>query len=95
MAPLRELLEKTFGALAFADAGEPELAMAMAGVTACRAADAKLEDAFAAVAFAEADRRDEALEMLGCQPALRRRRNAFLDSVGLGDVPVFYGVANA
>ena len=50
MALLRETLEKTFGALAFAEAGEPELALAMAGVTPCRAADAKLEDACAASA---------------------------------------------
>jgi hypothetical protein len=88
-------LEDTFAGLAFAEAGETETAMQMAGVKDCGAG---VEDIYAAVAFAEADCPDAALEMLGCAP---RRLTppvqvcGFLESVGLGGVHVAYGLAEA
>lgn len=95
MLGLRKRLEDAFAGAAFAEAGEREEAMTMAGVRGC---EASVADVFAAVAFAEADCHDEALEMLGCAP----RRLAptppvcgFLESVGLGGVHVTYGLAEA
>ena len=94
MLELRQRLEDAFAGAAFAEAGELDEAMTMAGVRQC---DASASDIFAAVAFAEANCPETALEMLGCAP----RRPApspvcgFLESVGLGGVHVTYGLAEA
>jgi hypothetical protein len=88
-------LEDTFASLAFAEAGETETAMRMAGVN---DSGASLSDVYAAAAFAEAGCHDAALETLGSAP----RRLApsiqvcgFLESVGLGGVHVAYGLVEA
>lgn len=93
---LKRTLEDTFSAQAFAEAGEPEAAMRMAGVTG--AAESSALDAFAAAAFAEAGCHAEALELLGRAPkrlAPTRPVCGFLESVGLGGVRVAYGLAEA
>lgn len=94
MARIRETLERCFAGVAFAEADARDEALEMAGLTTAPACGAGLEDTFAAVAFAESGCHDEALEMLGCQLPVRKvLRSDFLDSVGLGGVPVWYGVA--
>ncbi|MDP3427537.1 MAG: hypothetical protein Q8S17_09195 [Humidesulfovibrio sp.] len=95
MLGMLKSLEDTFAALAFADAGERQEAMQMAGV---REMSASVSDVFAAVAFAEAGCEAEARELLG----IRRARLmptpkvcGFLESVGLSGVRVAYGLAEA
>jgi len=95
MLGMLKRLEDSFAGMAFAEAGENETAMQLAGVTNC---GASVSDVFAAAAFAEADCHDVALEMLGCAP---RRHTppvqvcGFLESVGLSGVHVAYGLAEA
>lgn len=88
-------LEDSFAALAFAEAGEAETAMQMAGVQDC---GASVSDVYAAAAFAEAGCFAEAREMLGGPPkrlAPTRQVCGFLESVGLSGVHVAYGLAEA
>jgi len=95
MLGMLKRLEDTFAGLAFAEAGETETAMQMAGVKDCNVGVA---DVFAAAAFAEADCHAEALEMLGRAPkrlAPPVQVCGFLESVGLGGVHVAYGLVEA
>ncbi len=92
---LKSMLEDSFAAQAFAEAGERQEAMRMADV---REMEGSVADVFAAVAFAEAGCDDEAREILG----LKAKRLAptpkvcgFLESVGLSGVHVAYGLAEA
>lgn len=93
---LRKTLEDTFSAQAYAEAGENETAMRMAGVE--EKQGASVSDCFAAVAFAEAGSHELAREMMGVAPrrlAPTRPVCGFLESVGLGGVSVAYGLAEA
>lgn len=93
---LKRTLEDTFSAQAFADAGELEDAMRMAGVNEATALSA--QDVFAAAAFAEVGCHAEALEVLGRTPKRfvpTRPVCGFLESVGLSGVRVAYGLAEA
>jgi hypothetical protein len=95
MLGMLKRLEDTFAAQAFAEAGERETAMHMAGVQDC---GASVSDVYAAVAFAEAGCFDEAREMLGEKPkrlAPTLKVCGFLESVGLSGVHVAYGLAEA
>lgn len=96
MKRIREALERSFAGAAFAEAGAHDEALAMAGITPLVGCATSVEDMFAAVAFAEAGCREEALEVLGCvRPVRRVIHSDFLNSVGLGEVPVWYGLAPA
>lgn len=95
MLGMLKRLEDSFAGLAFAEAGEAETAMQMAGVKDC---GASVSDAYAAVAFAEVGCFDEAREMLGGPPKRltpTRQVCGFLESVGLSGVHVAYGLAEA
>ena len=95
MHGMLKTLEDTFAALAFADAGERQEAMQMAGV---KEMTVSVSDAFAAVAFAEAGCADEARELMGMRPVRLvppPKVRGFLDSVGLSGVHVAYGLAEA
>ena len=95
MLGLLRKLEDSFAAQAFAEAGEQETAMQMAGVREMRASVA---DVFAAVAFAEAGCEAEAREILGFAPVRLMptpKVCGFLESVGLSGVHVAYGLAEA
>lgn len=95
MIAMLKRLEDTFAGAAFAEAGEREEAMRMAGVTECGAGVA---DTYAAVAFAEAGCFDEARELMGVRPgrlAPPPQACGFLESVGLSGVRVAYGLAEA
>lgn len=92
---LSKSLEDTFAALAFAEAGERQTAMQMAGV---RETTASVSDVFAAVAFAEAGCEAEARELMGLRPVRlvpTPKVCGFLESVGLTGVRVAYGLAEA
>lgn len=95
MLGMLKSLEDTFAALAFADAGERQEAMQMAGV---KEMSVSVSDVFAAVAFAEAGCEAEARDLLGMRP-LRLMPTpkvcGFLESVGLSGVRVAYGLAEA
>jgi len=95
MLGMLKRLEDTFAAHAFAEAGEAETAMHMAGVKDC---GASVSDVYAAAAFAEAGCFDEARAMLGYAPkrlAPPRQVYGFLESVGLSGAHVAYGLAEA
>ncbi len=102
MKKLRDILETTFAATAFAEADDDVTALEMtgkspAGRTATAGLFRRISDAFAAVAFAEADEADMAREIMG-RPPIKKSRSSlpgFLESVGLGGVKVYYGVVNA
>lgn len=86
-------LEKWFSAVAFAEEGEHAAAAQMVGLKPreATASDGVLQHvrtAFAAVAFAEADCPETAREMMA---PVKRRQN-FLEVVGLGGVNVRRGV---
>lgn len=93
MLGMLKKLEDSFAGAAFAEAGEVETAMQMAGV---RDSGAGVADVYAAAAFAEAGCHDEALEMLGRRPmrlAPPPQVCGFLESVGLTGAHVAYGLA--
>ena len=93
MGSWRKDLEACFSAVAFAEAGEHEMAAEMAGLEPKETKERvgvlqTLERTFAAVAFAEAGCQETAMEISG----VGRRRPAFLEVVGLKGVPVRYGL---
>lgn len=90
---LRETLERTFAALAFAEADQQAAAQEVAGIM--PAPSLSMEDTFAAVAMAEANCHAEAREIMGIVPVRRVCCTTFLKDIGLADVPVWYGVAPA
>jgi len=92
--------EKTFAAAAFAEAGEHETAMKMAGITPIYEKVRKVADTiqqcFAAVGFAEAGCHDEATRMAHPDGVCRKHKETldnFLENVGLSNVRVCYGLA--
>lgn len=100
---IRQTIESTYAAAAFAEAGEFDTAAKMAGVT--EAAKTVLEKAkkfmeshMMATAFAEAGCQEEAAMFIdGEQAAIRCKSSdtldAFLENVGLKNVRVCYGWA--
>jgi len=94
-----ETMGKTFAAASFAEAGEHDTALELAGLKpnwniVNRLAKA-WENIFAAVTFAEAGCVDRALELLGVKTARRdvQSLDIFLRDVGLQGVRVRYGLA--
>jgi len=92
--------ENTFAAAAFAEAGEHETAMKMAGIKPVFEKVRKLADTvqqcFAAVGFAEAGCHDEAARMVHTEQVCRKNNetlDSFLENVGLSNVRVCYGLA--
>ncbi len=84
-------IENWFAAVAFAEAGEHETAIRMAGGQAPLKKRAGMWETlsryFAAAAFAEENCPEAALEIIGAS----KRRNSFLETVGLKGVKVWYG----
>ncbi|MBI4965481.1 MAG: IS630 family transposase [Desulfomonile tiedjei] len=92
----KEKFESWFAAVAFAEEGEHETARQIAGTPIPETREVpkilpSLTTTFAAAAFAEENCHEMALEML----AGTRRRNSFLEAVGLKGVRVRYVVAPA
>jgi len=92
--------ETTFAAAAFAEAGEHETAMKMAGITPVYEKVRKVADTiqqcFAAVGFAEAGCHDEAVRMAHTDRGCRKNADTldnFLENVGLSNVRICYGLA--
>ena len=93
-------IETTFAAAAFAEAGEHETAMRMMGF---RPAYEKVRQFcdyiasnFAAAGFAEANCHDDAIRFAEPQGVCARQGDSldtFLETVGLGQVRVCYGLA--
>ncbi|MFH1993970.1 MAG: hypothetical protein ABIK98_16440 [Pseudomonadota bacterium] len=99
MGKWMETIQKTFAAVSFAEAGEHDTAMEMAGIKPNWSKVSLLSKAwdniFAAVTFAEAGCADRALEFVGAKTARRdvRSLEIFLKDVGLQGVRVRYGLA--
>ncbi|MEJ2716633.1 MAG: hypothetical protein P8182_05770 [Deltaproteobacteria bacterium] len=96
MKSWKEKLADWFAAAAFAEAGEHETALRLAGLesrASKRSASVMqtLNDSFAAAAFAEADCQETAIEIL----ASGKKEQGFLDKVGLRGVRVRYGFVPA
>lgn len=100
---IRQTFESTYAAVAFAEAGEHETAIRMAGVTdAAKTAWARflnfVESHMTAVAFAEADCHEVAGRCVHTAEKPGRcsagdTLDAFLENVGLKNVRVCYGLA--
>ena len=106
MKKLINKIEKTFAAVAFAEAGEFDGAVefmdskySRAGMARKKAGLSRLDRVFGAAAFAEQGCHDMALDFLKeKQPDKKPRKEdlyTFLDSVGLRNVQVNYGVVSA
>ncbi|HTY25486.1 MAG TPA: hypothetical protein VMC85_20315 [Desulfomonilaceae bacterium] len=92
MSMLTDKLENWLSAVAFAEAGEHETAIAMVGISPMKAKSRAglletLNKYFSAGAFAEEDCRETALEILDAGA----KKNSFLEKVGLTNVKVWYG----
>ena len=105
MKKWRQKIEDTFAATAFAEAGEHETAMQMSGVsdaavTAFRKVARFIETHMTAISFAEVGCIDTAREIMGAGTPksirIKRPQNleTFLETVGLKNVPVCYGLAS-
>lgn len=93
MSALTEKLNKWFAAIAFAEAGEHDTAMAMVGMeprpaTKTVSAMDTWTATFAAAAFAEANCPETALELLQG----KKNKTSFAASIGLKGVRVWSGV---
>jgi hypothetical protein len=95
MGKLLEKFQAMFAASSFAEAGEVDMAMEIAGISQRKTSALSWGETFAAAAFAEANCHDIAREITGAPRATRNERtlDAFLDSVGLSGVRVCYGMA--
>lgn len=97
---IRKTMEDTFAAAAFAEAGEHDTAMKMAGIQGtARAVWEKIMRVFdvhmSAACFAEAGCHDTAREIFGTKETSQKRPtlDEFLESVGLQHTQVRYGLA--
>jgi hypothetical protein len=97
----RKILEKMFMAMTFAEAGEHETAMAVAGIQPDPVRPGRwfkaVESTFVAVAFAEAGCPETALDFMA-KPGLRPGEQSlydFLRNVGLQGVQIRYGLVTA
>lgn len=80
-------------AVTFAEAGEWETARTMIPLPRKRGKWAAfLEQTFMAVAFAEEGMPEEAMRLVGAKGHQPRRMTTFLDSIGLRDVKMAYGI---
>ena len=98
---IRKTMEDTFAAAAFAEAGEHDTAMEMAGIQAtARAVWEKVMRVFdvhmSATCFAEAGCHETARGMLDAKESRQERPNLdeFLESVGLQRTQVRFGLAS-
>jgi hypothetical protein len=95
MKKLIETLEKVFMAVSFAEAGEHETAMSLAGIRPSRPGRLlkALENIYAAAAFAEEGCPETALGFLGkgAPGPGKQSLESFLQNVGLYGVQVRYG----
>lgn len=99
MNPLTEIFRSSFAAVAYAEAGEHETAMAMAGVQPRKSPSASpmlnaFQRVFVAASFAEEGLHAEAVSYLESRPAPRDLdTDYFLDSVGLQGIRVQFVLA--
>lgn len=94
MTGFREKLEGLFAAVAFAETGEHETALGIAGEPP-GAHRSTLDDLMVAMTFAEAGCHEMALEVLEpASPRVPRRAGGFAAAVGLSGVRMRYGVAS-
>jgi len=93
----KEMIEKMFAAVAFAEQGRQKEAMEIAGIReARRTLKQIIEDYSAAVAFAEAQEFDYAYAMAsGTATGSTQKPDilSFLETIGLKGAPVRYGIA--
>ncbi len=100
-ASLFQKIENTFAAAAFAEAGEHDTARRLAGLNTTASSKVRdffrfLEKQFMAASFAEAGCADMALQYVDSQPRCIRPRKTletFLETVGLNNARVCYGLA--
>jgi hypothetical protein len=95
MKKWRETLEKMFMAVSFAESGDHETAISLAGIRPSRTGrlSKAFENVFAAAAFAEAGCPETALGFLGkiaSRPG-KQSLEIFLQDVGLHGIKVQYG----
>jgi len=97
MADWRKKLENMFAASAFAEMGEPDTALDIAGIRRRPAKEPSLgwDRVFAATTFAEAGCPEDALEFLNANPPRPQNLETFLDAVGLRNVRICYGMVEA
>lgn len=95
MGKLLEKFQSVFAGGAFAEVGEHEMAMEIAGISPRKRIALSWDRTFAAATFAEANCHAIAREILGGLETTRQERtlDTFLDSVGLRGVRVCYGLA--
>lgn len=102
MSNWKQLFERTFSAVSFAEVGEHATAMEIAGIKPARsrileAFSAAKDRIFAAVTYAEAGHPEMALEFLekGSGREKAQSLNSFLENVGLNGVRVRYVLVTA
>lgn len=100
MTTLKDKIQNTFAAVAYAEAGEPAMAMEIAGIgefakSAARSALTAFDKIFSAITFAEADCHEYALEMMKEKKSVQAKPslNDFLETIGLQGVRYSYVVA--
>ena len=79
-------------AVTFAEAGEWETARTMIPLPSKSKWSELFEKVFMAVAFAEEGMPEEAKRIMGAKPAVPKRINNFLHSIGLQNARMAYGV---
>jgi len=79
-------------AVTFAEAGEWETARRMTPLPSKSRWSQFWEQTFMAVAFAEEGMPEEAMRLVGAKEQLPKRISTFLDSIGLRDVKMAYGI---
>jgi len=95
MGKWRERLERWSSAVAFAEAGDRDMAVRMLGLAPV-GGRVPIEDVFTAVTFAEAGLPEVAMEFLGKRSSSgARESDGFLSAVGLKGVRVWYGLVEA
>jgi hypothetical protein len=89
----RNMTERNWmNAVTFAEAGEWETAIAMTPLPSKRKWAQFFEQVFMAVAFAEEGLHEEALILAGAKTQAPKRIKSFLDSIGLQNVRMTYGI---
>jgi len=96
----KKTLENIFMAVSFAEAGEHQTAVALAGIKPnwdwAEKVSKAFENTFAAAAFAEADCPEAALDFIGNNDSRRPQQSleTFLKNVGLQGIQVRYAVVS-
>jgi hypothetical protein len=88
-------LQAAFAGSSFAEVGEQDMAMEIAGISPKKKRTLTWDQTFTAATFAEANCHEIAKEITGGSRGARPERtlDTFLDSVGLKGVRVCYGLA--